>query len=439
VTATFADGASGSNRCNFQNGTFTTERTLEISGTPAAGEYYWETNGTTVRVKGPGDASGLTAGGITFVASESGFSLGEWVPIGRISYTSGTDWDATVLDDRPHFSLAMNVVAGTGLTSVDSGITRTTSVDSAITMMLGVAQTSTAKKTFSPSATDAGLAVTCAALPSSPANNDLVCDSGDSNKLKRYIGGVWTEVGGGGGDMVLASAQTSTAKKTFNPTASAAGMALQCTTLPSSPVNGDMACDSADSNRIKVYRDSAWRPVDGPVCDTTYDFTTFGFDWSNLGNQVVSTTNPVVRPWTNTCWRTIKRVFFRVGAAGSASEATRFGFYTPDCQTQLSTSDAYSGTGIGNQGAVFGTAVVVAPGNYCIMFGSNSTTLTAIYNNMTTGSSELITGVNQTTIKMGVCGNAMVNSGASGALPSSCGTISSSGSFRLYNFVGIPD
>lgn len=50
------------------------------------------------------------------------------------------------------------------------------------------------KQTFTPSATVAGAQLVCAALPSSPANGDLACDSGDSNKVKVRTNGAWVEV-----------------------------------------------------------------------------------------------------------------------------------------------------------------------------------------------------------------------------------------------------
>lgn len=77
----------------------------------------------------------------------------------------------------------------------------------------------------------------------------------------RILGG--NPPGSGSGDMVLATAQTSTAKKTFSPTASEAGAALICAALPSTPVNGDVACDSADSNRVKAYSNAAWVTIGG--------------------------------------------------------------------------------------------------------------------------------------------------------------------------------
>lgn len=48
---------------------------------------------------------------------------------------------------------------------------------------------------------------------------------------------------------------------TFHPSATAAGLAVECTTLPSSPANGAVACDSGASNVVKVYSNGSWVTV----------------------------------------------------------------------------------------------------------------------------------------------------------------------------------
>lgn len=55
------------------------------------------------------------------------------------------------------------------------------------------------KQVFTASATTAGANVACAALPSTPANGDIACDSGDSNKLKLRSNGAWVNPGDGSG------------------------------------------------------------------------------------------------------------------------------------------------------------------------------------------------------------------------------------------------
>lgn len=48
------------------------------------------------------------------------------------------------------------------------------------------------------------------------------------------------------------------AKQIFTPSATLAGANMACASLPSSPVNGDLACDSDASNQLKVYSNGAW-------------------------------------------------------------------------------------------------------------------------------------------------------------------------------------
>lgn len=123
TTITIFDNASGTNPCNFAGGRFTAEATFAITGTPAAGTYCFETDGTTLYANLPGAVTGLSAGGITMNASATCFTAGR-TPIAKSAYTSGVNWDAAVEDWRPHFALPMNPVAGTGLSSSDSGSDR---------------------------------------------------------------------------------------------------------------------------------------------------------------------------------------------------------------------------------------------------------------------------------------------------------------------------
>lgn len=470
ATATFASGASGTNPCNFQTGSFTAAATLAISGSPPVGTYWWETDGANIYVKLPGADSGLTASGVTKVASVSGFTAGR-VPIGKTSYTSGANWDSTVEDNRPHFSLSLNPVAGALMSSSDSGANRTLNVDGNLLYATAACRSTTGNDTYTCTTTPTTLAYSrgrCYVLDADTANTGTatlqVDGAGSAQSILRYNGDALQDGdivankpvtvchdgtqfiiqgggGGGSGDMVLASAQTSTAKKTFNPTGTSAGLAVQCTTLPSSPANGDFACDSADSNRVKVYSAGTWVTAGGPACNVPYDVTTLGFTYGHSTSALISATanTPHVRPWANECWRTIKRVSINIAAAGTASESTQLGIYSPDCQTQLATTGIFSSTSTGVVGLVFGTAVALAPGSYCVMLGSNSGTLTASHNTAG-GVSAYFSFANTTTVKYGKCTNAMTGSGASAVLPTSCGTINSNFTdWRPFNLAAIPD
>ncbi len=100
--------------------------------------------------------------------------------------------------------------------------------------------------------------------PSCSAVGQLYFDTDAASSQKMYYcNGSTYELtaGSGSGDMLLGTAQTSTAKKTFSPTGTAAGLMLTCAALPSSPANGDIACDSADSNQVKVRSNGSWVTV----------------------------------------------------------------------------------------------------------------------------------------------------------------------------------
>lgn len=56
----------------------------------------------------------------------------------------------------------------------------------------------------------------------------------------------------------LAQAVNHYVAATFHPSTTAAGLAVECTTLPSSPSNGAVACDSGASNVVKFYSNGAW-------------------------------------------------------------------------------------------------------------------------------------------------------------------------------------
>jgi hypothetical protein len=58
---------------------------------------------------------------------------------------------------------------------------------------------------------------------------------------------------------LLAVAQTvNHGPQLFRPSATIAGARLECAALPSAPVNGDLACDSGDLNKVKVYSNGGW-------------------------------------------------------------------------------------------------------------------------------------------------------------------------------------
>lgn len=105
-------------------------------------------------------------------------------------YCKGGVYILTAIPVTKVFNRTGNVVAATGDYTCDQ-------VSGA--PCLGSPSVFSALVSFTPSATTAGARTVCAALPSSPANGDMACDSGDSNKVKFYSNGAWVTVGGSGG------------------------------------------------------------------------------------------------------------------------------------------------------------------------------------------------------------------------------------------------
>jgi hypothetical protein len=108
------------------------------------------------------------------------------------------------------------------------------------------------KQTVQASSTTAAFRIVCAALPSTPATGDLACDSNDFNKLKWWDGSGWAR------SATTNALNTYTSKQTFDSNGTAGALQITCESLPSSPATGDLACDSADSNKLKIWNGTSW-------------------------------------------------------------------------------------------------------------------------------------------------------------------------------------
>lgn len=64
-------------------------------------------------------------------------------------------------------------------------------------------------------------------------------------------------------DKTTANAFAPGAKQTFQPSSSTAGVNIACAGLPSNPSTGDIACDSADANRLKQFANGTWNALSG--------------------------------------------------------------------------------------------------------------------------------------------------------------------------------
>lgn len=123
--------------------------------------------------------------------------------------------------------------------------------------------TSSYKHSFSTTATLAPINLSSlAGNPSSLSNYDLWFNS-SAGHLYARIGGVSYQLDqqGGGGDMILASVQTSTGKKTFQPDATNYGINVGVqSSLPSSPANGDITYRSGSVHNYYGVVNGTQRP-----------------------------------------------------------------------------------------------------------------------------------------------------------------------------------
>lgn len=63
--------------------------------------------------------------------------------------------------------------------------------------------------------------------------------------------------------LLVSNTFTAGAKQVWQPSATTAGGRIVCAALPSSPATGDLACDSGDSNKLKIYDGTAWVSAGG--------------------------------------------------------------------------------------------------------------------------------------------------------------------------------
>lgn len=170
----------------------TNTRSGSESGTS---RYYVDPNGGSPQLVCMYDSGTMTAGNYTPLnCTETGgtdFPVGAW-PIGTVVITSGTWQTPTDLRALPQI---YTYGCGDGL--VPNG--NKCDVNDAAVGFLATASTWTAKQQFTPTASVAGAQLVCAALPSSPVNGDIACDSGDSNKIKLRSNGAWVDPSSSGG------------------------------------------------------------------------------------------------------------------------------------------------------------------------------------------------------------------------------------------------
>lgn len=363
---TVFSGASSSAPCIVGGTRFTSSATLTTSGTAATGTYRFEVRAGVIYARLPGATTGLTESGLTREASSASFSA-TGVPLWTWDQAVAGTWDTgTGTDYRSWLTTQIVPACGTGLNCSDSGGVRTSAVDNTYAMTLPDAQTSTAKKTFSPTASAAGIALTCAALPSSPANGDIACDSGDSNKVKVRSNGAWVEAGGGS----------------------------------STTLSGNYWYWSLFRNYPSSYN----------VLGTT----------PRVWHDVAPFSAPVT-----------KVAFAINGSAplpGANADGIVVGIYEAGCATQIVTGPAYTSTSTSGLVTLASTWNMVKDTVYCFMLGTDSTTVQIASPDQ---SGSLIAAmINSGTTRAGTCANPIEGGGTTLELPNTadggCGTITSS-------------
>jgi hypothetical protein len=202
----------------------------------------------------------------------------------KLKFYNGTAWMTTVAPP----DLITSIFGRTGAVTAQAGDYLVSQITNAVDKTAATAYTSGAKQTFTPSASQPGLRVIPAVLPTAPQSGDLAIDAGDVNKLKYFDGTSWIATAGaaGGGNITSIFGRTGTvtaqsgdylaaqvtnaadktaanifsagARQTFTAGATLPGLRIVPSTLPSSPASGDLAIDSADSNKLKVFDGSSW-------------------------------------------------------------------------------------------------------------------------------------------------------------------------------------
>lgn len=251
-------------------------------------------------------------------------------------------------------------------------------------------------------------------------------DPGSNGIVKRTALNTTAAASAGTDYVSPGSATTYTAgiKQTFQANATTAGVNVACSALPSSPANGDIACDSGDSNKIKLRSNGAW--VDPGSGSGGYTpsilFNPFWNVQNQIGTAVIfgaanrSNVYPVQFPYPVT----LTKIIFEVTTGGGAGAGLRIGLWNEARDTLLIDSGALSGSTVETPSSrsVTISEVTVPAGDYYLTITSDSTTL-----QMRTCVSTAIWGMaNAGTTRVGFA-DASSNSGASIAFPPAMGSI----------------
>ncbi len=278
--------------------------------------------------------------------------------------------------------------------------------------------TAGAKQTFQASATTAGIKITAAALPSTPATGDLAVDSGDGNKLKNYNGAVWVTAGGG---------STSVTTKGDIQTYDTAAARL--------PVGTDtyvLTADSTAATGIKWAAPSGGSSVTIASGGQGYWFP-FGYVQVMANNGAQTANRVYYAQFILPISISTADVGFRVQTAASSGSATlAIGLYDSSCN-KLADGSKTSGLNSAGYYKISFTRQSLTPGLYYMGWATDDATMQL----SGTGVAALTNfGALQSSTNYPLFYGS--NTMSSGVLPSSCGTRTPPGSIGNAHFYLMP-
>ena len=398
---TVFSGASSSQPCIVGKTSFTAAATLDTSGTAATGTYRFEVRDGVIYARLPGATTGLTASGLTLEASSTSFSavaqeLWSW------DQTVAGTWDAgTGTDRRAWLTTQIVPVAGSLLTSSDSGGNRTLAVDAQNLSDNSACRSTTGDDDYECGTTPATTAYKrdrCYVLDADAANTGAATVNIDSLGVKSILrrnGDALSD-----GDI--------TANKPITICYDNTQFIIQGDGGGSSTYTGNYFTMSFSPEETHITYSTVGTTVRAAILNipfpTNLSRFTFFID-SNAGDQLGTSCTG--------------------GTCGIS-----FGIYNHDCSTKLTETTPFTNsTATGIQSATLASPYAVAAGPVCILWATDSA---ALQISAPPGSGGTwTTAANQGTARNGTCSGTTTGNGASLVLPNSCGTLT--GTNALFN------
>lgn len=238
---------------------------------------------------------------------------------------------------------------------------------------------------------------------------------------------------------------------TFHPSATAAGLAVECTTAPSAPANGSIWCDSGDSNKLHGQSNGAditFGAGGGGVTFTTgkgfipvipgADPSTNGPAYSSKVPRYFQFVQRDTGPATALVWF-VSTAATAGACAGSADCGHAAAIYDSSCNKVSGSDFATNTTQIKSTSTVVqvaSTPATLTPGIYYLGVASDSTAVKVTSDNGNTSLSYLLNANGATRFATG--SNSATGDGATLAMPSSCGTLTATTGVNVPVFFIIP-